>query len=76
MSSPTSHACQFGTISFDLYIFSGERLKFIPLQVTMLIADGCPKVWVVSSDTFHQHAAYGAVGFRLSLNLTSIIGQT
>ncbi|KAG6547556.1 hypothetical protein Mapa_011004 [Marchantia paleacea] len=34
--------------------------SWIEREVTMLIADGCPKVWVVSSDTFHQHAAYGA----------------
>ncbi|CAM6083489.1 unnamed protein product [Calypogeia fissa] len=34
--------------------------SWIEKEVSLLRADGCPKVWVVSSDTFHQHAAYGA----------------
>ncbi|KAL2652000.1 hypothetical protein R1flu_020128 [Riccia fluitans] len=34
--------------------------SWIEKEVGMLLADGCPKVWVVSSDTLHQHAAFGA----------------
>ena len=30
-------------------------------QVVALKDDGCPKVWVVTSDHCQQHAAYGAV---------------
>lgn len=32
-----------------------------PFQVVALKDDGCPKVWVVTSDTCQQHAAHGAV---------------
>jgi hypothetical protein len=30
-------------------------------QVLLLRADGCPKVWVATSDSFHQQAAHGSV---------------
>jgi predicted RNA-binding protein with PIN domain len=30
-------------------------------QVAALKEDGCPKVWVATSDHSQQHAAYGAV---------------
>jgi hypothetical protein len=29
-------------------------------QVLLLRADGCPKVWVATSDSFHQQAAHGS----------------
>jgi hypothetical protein len=29
--------------------------------VLLLRADGCPKVWVATSDSFHQQAAHGSV---------------
>uniref|UniRef100_A0A7I4EM35 Uncharacterized protein n=1 Tax=Physcomitrium patens TaxID=3218 RepID=A0A7I4EM35_PHYPA len=45
-------------------------------QVTLLRADGCPKVWVATSDTFHQHAAHGAGAYVWSCkNLISEIND-
>lgn len=34
-------------------------------QVVALKEDGCPKVWVVTSDSCQQQAAHGAVCFIL-----------
>ncbi|GAV77363.1 NYN_YacP domain-containing protein [Cephalotus follicularis] len=43
-------------------VFSGESCAdaWIEREVVALRADGCPKVWVVTSDHCQQQAAYGA----------------
>jgi hypothetical protein len=33
------------------------------MQVEALVADGCPKVWVVTSDALEQQLAHGEVCF-------------
>ncbi|PKA65026.1 hypothetical protein AXF42_Ash019038 [Apostasia shenzhenica] len=45
-------------------IFSSEACAddWIEREVVALKEDGCPKVWVVTSDASQQQAAYGAVG--------------
>jgi predicted RNA-binding protein with PIN domain len=44
-------------------IFSGETCAdaWIEKEVVALREDGCPKVWVVTSDVCQQQAAHGAV---------------
>jgi len=49
--------------------FSYQYL-LLELQVVALREDGCPKVWVVTSDICHQHAAHGAVCFPYCLGIT------
>ncbi|CAI0376858.1 unnamed protein product, partial [Linum tenue] len=55
--------------TFTLYhvdiIYSGETCadSWIEKEVTALREDGCPKVWVVTSDNSQQHAAHGAGAF-------------
>ncbi|KAJ6706482.1 YACP-LIKE NYN DOMAIN PROTEIN [Salix purpurea] len=46
-------------------IFTGESCAdaWIEKEVVALKEDGCPKVWVVTSDHIHQHAAHGAGAF-------------
>lgn len=46
-------------------VFSGESCAdaWIEKEVVALKDDGCPKVWVVTSDHAQQHAAYGAGAF-------------
>ncbi|XP_065850113.1 uncharacterized protein [Euphorbia lathyris] len=46
-------------------IFSGESDadSWIEKEVVALREDGCPKVWVVTSDHNQQHAAHGAGAF-------------
>ncbi|KAF7801269.1 putative yacP [Senna tora] len=46
-------------------VFSGETCAdtWIEKEVAALREDGCPKVWVVTSDHCHQHAAHGAGAF-------------
>ncbi|XP_074309246.1 uncharacterized protein LOC141643826 isoform X1 [Silene latifolia] len=46
-------------------VFSGESCadSWIEKEVVALRDDGCPKVWVVTSDHCQQHAAYGAGAF-------------
>ncbi|KAK4740955.1 hypothetical protein SAY87_024543 [Trapa incisa] len=46
-------------------VFSGESCadSWIEKEVVALREDGCPKVWVVTSDHQQQHAAYGAGAF-------------
>ncbi|GFP80432.1 hypothetical protein PHJA_000186600 [Phtheirospermum japonicum] len=50
--------------SIDI-IYSGETCAdaWIEKEVAALREDGCPKVWVVTSDHCQQHAAYGAGAF-------------
>ncbi|KAG4931855.1 hypothetical protein AAZX31_17G002800 [Glycine max] len=41
-----------------------QNLRFLKLwKVAALKEDGCPKVWVVTSDHCHQQAAHGAGAF-------------
>ncbi|CAN1301054.1 hypothetical protein LINPERPRIM_LOCUS24791 [Linum perenne] len=55
--------------TFTLYhvdiIYSGETCadSWIEREVMCLREDGCPKVWVVTSDHKHQDAAHGAGAF-------------
>ncbi|KAG6600699.1 uncharacterized protein LOC111447625 isoform X1 [Cucurbita moschata] len=46
-------------------VYSGESCAdtWIEKEVVALREDGCPKVWVVTSDICHQHAAHGAGAF-------------
>ncbi|KAG0611394.1 hypothetical protein M758_7G138000 [Ceratodon purpureus] len=44
-----------------VYSAQTDSDSWIEREVTLLRADGCPKVWVATSDTFHQQAAHGAV---------------
>ncbi|KAJ6798485.1 uncharacterized protein M6B38_274620 [Iris pallida] len=62
MSGLPDHKENFGGI--DL-IFSSETCAdaWIEKEVVALKDDGCPKVWVVTSDVCQQHAAYGAGAF-------------
>ncbi|KAK4337804.1 hypothetical protein RND71_042291 [Anisodus tanguticus] len=51
-------------ISIDV-VYSSETCAdaWIEKEVVALREDGCPKVWVVTSDHNQQHAAYGAGAF-------------
>ncbi|XP_050942782.1 uncharacterized protein LOC103493288 isoform X4 [Cucumis melo] len=46
-------------------VYSGESCAdtWIETEVVALKEDGCPKVWVVTSDVCQQHAAHGAGAF-------------
>ncbi|KAJ0027456.1 hypothetical protein Pint_36189 [Pistacia integerrima] len=46
-------------------VFSGETCadSWIEKEIVALKEDGCPRVWVVTSDHCHQHAAHGAGAF-------------
>ncbi|GAB2283975.1 hypothetical protein Dimus_018456 [Dionaea muscipula] len=46
-------------------VYSGESSadSWIEKEVVALREDGCPKIWVVTSDHDQQHAAYGAGAF-------------
>lgn len=59
LSGLPSHKENFAGV--DL-IFSAETCAdtWIETEVAALKEDGCPKVWVVSSDHCHQQAAHGA----------------
>ncbi|GAB4847423.1 hypothetical protein Ancab_026480 [Ancistrocladus abbreviatus] len=62
MSGLPTHRENF--VGVDL-IYSGESCAdaWIEKEVVALREDGCPKVWVVTSDHSQQHAAYGAGAF-------------
>ncbi|XP_011014481.1 PREDICTED: uncharacterized protein LOC105118267 isoform X3 [Populus euphratica] len=51
-------------------IFTGESCAdaWIEKEVVALKEDGCPKVWVVTSDHIQQHAAHGAVCISLIID--------
>ncbi|KAH9684360.1 YacP-like NYN domain-containing protein [Citrus sinensis] len=59
MSGLPTHKEEF--IGVDV-VFSGETCAdaWIEKEIVALREDGCPKVWVVTSDHLQQHAAYGA----------------
>ncbi|KAH9684349.1 YacP-like NYN domain-containing protein [Citrus sinensis] len=60
MSGLPTHKEEF--IGVDV-VFSGETCAdaWIEKEIEALREDGCPKVWVVTSDHLQQHAAYGAI---------------
>ncbi|RDX81660.1 yacP, partial [Mucuna pruriens] len=62
MSGLPSHKEDFAGLDI---IFSGETCAdtWIEKEVAALKEDGCPKVWVVTSDHCHQQAAHGAGPF-------------
>ncbi|XP_051146753.1 uncharacterized protein LOC127262210 isoform X2 [Andrographis paniculata] len=62
MSGLPTHKETFNCIDI---IYSGETCadSWIEKEVVALREDGCPKVWVATSDRCHQHAAYGAGAF-------------
>ncbi|XP_057420019.1 uncharacterized protein LOC130714142 isoform X2 [Lotus japonicus] len=62
MSGLPTHKENFAGIDV---IFSGESSAdtWIEKEVSALKEDGCPKVWVVTSDHCQQHAAHGAGAF-------------
>ncbi|KAF3772800.1 hypothetical protein EJ110_NYTH56917 [Nymphaea thermarum] len=64
------------TVDVDL-IFTGETCAdaWIEKEVVALKEDGCPKVWVVTSDSCQQKAAHGAVVPTL-ISLTATAAAT
>ncbi|KAK1310972.1 hypothetical protein QJS10_CPA08g00995 [Acorus calamus] len=62
MSGLPTHKENFAGIDI---IFSGESCAdaWIEKEVVALKEDGCPKVWVVTSDVVQQQAAHGAGAF-------------
>ncbi|XP_050377247.1 uncharacterized protein LOC126794540 [Argentina anserina] len=62
MSGQPTHKEDF--VGVDV-IFSGDTCAdaWIEKEVAALREDGCPKVWVVTSDHVQQHAAHGAGAF-------------
>lgn len=56
---------------------STDSDSWIEREVTLLRADGCPKVWVATSDIFHQQAAHCAGAYIWSCkNLISEINDS
>ncbi|KAA3479488.1 NYN_YacP domain-containing protein [Gossypium australe] len=62
MSGLPTHKETFAGIDI---VYSGESCAdaWIEKEVVALREDGCPKVWVVTSDHCQQHAAHGAGAF-------------
>nr|XP_004300047.2 PREDICTED: uncharacterized protein LOC101297544 isoform X2 [Fragaria vesca subsp. vesca] len=62
MSGLPTHKEDFAGVDV---VFSGETCAdaWIEKEVAGLREDGCPKVWVVTSDHVQQHAAHGAGAF-------------
>ncbi|XP_039121076.1 uncharacterized protein YacP [Dioscorea cayenensis subsp. rotundata] len=62
MSGLATHKESFAGIDV---VFSGESCAdaWIEKEVVALKVDGCPKVWVVTSDSVQQQAAHGAGAF-------------
>ncbi|KAF3440651.1 hypothetical protein FNV43_RR18935 [Rhamnella rubrinervis] len=62
MSGLPTHKEEFASIDI---VYSGESCAdaWIEKEVVALREDGCPKVWVVTSDRVQQHAAHGAGAF-------------
>ncbi|XP_021296933.1 uncharacterized protein LOC110426135 isoform X3 [Herrania umbratica] len=60
MSGLPTHKENFAGIDV---VYSGESCAdaWIEKEVVALKEDGCPKVWVVTSDHYQQQAAYGAI---------------
>ncbi|XP_009350133.2 uncharacterized protein YacP isoform X1 [Pyrus x bretschneideri] len=62
MSGLPTHKEDFNGVDV---VYSGETCAdaWIEKEVAALREDGCPKVWVVTSDHIQQHAAHGAGAF-------------
>ncbi|KAL3326090.1 hypothetical protein AABB24_017134 [Solanum stoloniferum] len=62
MSGMATHKEDFEGVDI---VYSSETCAdaWIEKEVVALRQDGCPKVWVVTSDHNQQHAAYGAGAF-------------
>lgn len=62
MSGLPTHKEDFAGIDI---VYSAETCAdaWIEKEVVALRQDGCPKVWVATSDHVQQHAAYGAGAF-------------
>ncbi|CAB4267712.1 unnamed protein product [Prunus armeniaca] len=62
MSGLPTHKEDFNGVDV---VYSGESCAdaWIEKEVAALREDGCPKVWVVTSDHIQQHAAHGAGAF-------------
>ncbi|XP_062177867.1 uncharacterized protein LOC133882679 isoform X2 [Alnus glutinosa] len=62
MSGLPTHKEDFAGVDV---VYSGESCAdaWIEKEVAALKEDGCPKVWVATSDHSQQHAAYGAGAF-------------
>ncbi|XP_021720859.1 uncharacterized protein LOC110688415 isoform X2 [Chenopodium quinoa] len=62
MSGLPTHKETFAGVDI---VFSGDSCadSWIEKEVVALKEDGCPKVWVVTSDHAQQHAAHGAGAF-------------
>ncbi|XP_031260895.1 uncharacterized protein LOC116119079 isoform X2 [Pistacia vera] len=62
LSGLATHKESFAGIDI---VFSGETCadSWIEKEIVALKEDGCPRVWVVTSDHCHQHAAHGAGAF-------------
>ncbi|XP_059445515.1 uncharacterized protein LOC132177275 isoform X2 [Corylus avellana] len=62
MSGLPTHKEDFAGVDV---VYSGETCAdaWIEKEVAALKEDGCPKVWVATSDHSQQHAAYGAGAF-------------
>ncbi|KAE8007854.1 hypothetical protein FH972_004416 [Carpinus fangiana] len=62
MSGLPTHKEDFAGVDV---VYSGESCAdaWIEKEVAALKEDGCPKVWVATSDHCQQHAAYGAGAF-------------
>ncbi|KAJ0972192.1 hypothetical protein J5N97_020151 [Dioscorea zingiberensis] len=62
MSGLPTHKESFAGIDV---VYSGESCAdaWIEKEVVALKTDGCPKVWVVTSDVCQQHSAHGAGAF-------------
>ncbi|KAL3356299.1 hypothetical protein AABB24_017134 [Solanum stoloniferum] len=60
MSGMATHKEDFEGVDI---VYSSETCAdaWIEKEVVALRQDGCPKVWVVTSDHNQQHAAYGAI---------------
>ncbi|KAH9541465.1 hypothetical protein CY35_14G066100 [Sphagnum magellanicum] len=43
-----------------VYAATSDSDSWIEREVLLLRSDGCPKVWVATSDSFHQQAAHGS----------------
>ncbi|XP_015891190.3 uncharacterized protein LOC107425689 isoform X3 [Ziziphus jujuba] len=62
MSGLPTHKEEFDGVDI---VYSGESCAdaWIEKEVVALREDGCPRVWVVTSDRIQQHAAHGAGAF-------------
>lgn len=58
---------------FHYLLMVGHSLLCSLVQVVALKVDGCPKVWVVTSDSVQQQAAHGAVSALIQSRLLKLL---